>query len=53
MAIGANYAGVRTLTASAGPGLSLMMEAIGLAGITETPLVIVDTQRGVKYRITN
>ncbi|AIK40575.1 acceptor oxidoreductase, alpha subunit [Bacillus pseudomycoides] len=46
MAIGANYAGVRTLTASAGPGLSLMMESIGLAGITETPLVIVDTQRG-------
>lgn len=46
MAIGANYGGVRTLTASAGPGLSLMMEAIGLSGITETPLVIVDTQRG-------
>ncbi len=46
MAIGANYAGVRSLTASAGPGLSLMMEAIGLSGITETPLVIVDTQRG-------
>jgi len=46
MAIGANYAGVRTMTASAGPGLSLMMEAIGLAGITETPVVIVDTQRG-------
>ncbi|WP_273850433.1 2-oxoacid:acceptor oxidoreductase subunit alpha [Guptibacillus spartinae] len=46
MAIGSNYAGVRTLTASAGPGLSLMMEAIGLSGITETPLVIVDTQRG-------
>ncbi|CAM4017404.1 2-oxoglutarate ferredoxin oxidoreductase subunit alpha [Bacillus manliponensis] len=46
MAIGANYAGVRTLTASAGPGLSLMMEAIGLAGMTEIPLVIVDTQRG-------
>jgi len=46
MAIGANYGGVRTLTASAGPGLSLMAEAIGLAGITETPLVIVDTQRG-------
>ncbi|MBB5323593.1 2-oxoglutarate ferredoxin oxidoreductase subunit alpha [Anoxybacillus tepidamans] len=46
MAIGANYAGVRTLTASAGPGLSLMMEAIGLAGMTETPVVIVDTQRG-------
>ncbi|MFD0671658.1 2-oxoacid:acceptor oxidoreductase subunit alpha [Cohnella sp. GCM10027633] len=46
MAIGANYAGVRTMTASAGPGLSLMMEAIGLSGMTETPLVIVDTQRG-------
>ncbi|WP_110112758.1 2-oxoacid:acceptor oxidoreductase subunit alpha [Bacillus sp. CGMCC 1.16541] len=46
MAIGANYAGVRSLTASAGPGLSLMMEAIGLAGITEQPVVIVDTQRG-------
>lgn len=46
MAIGANYAGVRALTASAGPGLSLMMEAIGLSGITEQPLVIVDTQRG-------
>jgi len=46
MAIGANYAGVRSITASAGPGLSLKMEAIGLAGITETPIVIVDTQRG-------
>jgi 2-oxoglutarate ferredoxin oxidoreductase subunit alpha len=46
MAIGANYAGVRSLTASAGPGLSLMVEAIGLAGMTETPVVIVDTQRG-------
>ena len=46
MAIGGNYAGVRTLTASSGPGLSLMMEAIGLAGITEIPLVIVNTQRG-------
>ncbi|KGP73517.1 2-oxoacid:acceptor oxidoreductase subunit alpha [Pontibacillus yanchengensis] len=46
MAIGANYGGVRTITASAGPGLSLMMESIGLAGMTETPLVIVDTQRG-------
>ncbi|RKL69069.1 2-oxoglutarate ferredoxin oxidoreductase subunit alpha [Salipaludibacillus neizhouensis] len=46
MAIGANYAGVRSLTASAGPGLSLMMEGIGLSGMTETPLVIIDTQRG-------
>lgn len=46
MAIGANYGGVRAMTASAGPGLSLMTEAIGLSGMTETPVVIVDTQRG-------
>ncbi|MFD0049388.1 2-oxoacid:acceptor oxidoreductase subunit alpha [Actinomycetes bacterium NPDC127524] len=46
MAIGAGYGGVRSITASAGPGLSLKMEAIGLSGMTETPLVIVDTQRG-------
>ncbi|HDZ7591923.1 TPA: 2-oxoacid:acceptor oxidoreductase subunit alpha [Staphylococcus aureus] len=46
MAIGANYDGVRAFTASAGPGLSLMMEAIGLSGMTETPLVIINTQRG-------
>lgn len=46
MAIGSNYAGVRAFTASAGPGLSLMMEAIGLSGMTETPLVIMNTQRG-------
>ncbi|MBH8598315.1 MULTISPECIES: 2-oxoacid:acceptor oxidoreductase subunit alpha [unclassified Thermoactinomyces] len=46
MTIGANYGGVRALTASAGPGLSLMTEAIGLAGMTETPAVIINTQRG-------
>ena len=46
MAIGANYAGVRAFTASAAGGLSLMMEAIGLSGMTETPLVIINTQRG-------
>lgn len=46
MAIGANFGGVRAFTASAGPGLSLMMEAIGLSGMTEQPLVIIDTQRG-------
>lgn len=46
MAIGANYGGARAFTASAGPGISLMTEAIGLAGMTETPVVIVDTQRG-------
>ena len=46
MAIGANYAGVRAFTATSGPGLSLMAESIGLAGMTETPLVVVDVQRG-------
>lgn len=46
MAIGANYAGVRAATSTSGPGLSLMMEALGLAGISETPLVIFDVQRG-------
>ncbi|HET7521896.1 MAG TPA: 2-oxoacid:acceptor oxidoreductase subunit alpha [Bacillales bacterium] len=46
MCIGSNYAGTRAFTASAGPGLSLMMESIGLSGMTETPLVVVDTQRG-------
>ena len=46
MAIGSNYAGVRGFTASSGPGLSLMMESIGLSGMTETPFVIVNTQRG-------
>lgn len=45
MAIGANHAGVRAITASSGPGLSLMIEAIGLAGMTETPLVVIDVQR--------
>lgn len=46
MAIGANFGGVRSFTASAGPGLSLMMESIGLSGMSEQPLVIIDTQRG-------
>lgn len=46
MTIGAAYSGARALTATSGPGLSLMMEALGLAGMTETPVVIVDTQRG-------
>jgi len=45
MAIGANHAGVRAMTATSGGGFSLMVEALGLAGITETPLVIVEAQR--------
>lgn len=46
MAIGAGYAGVRAATSTSGPGLSLMQEGIGLAGMTETPLVIFDVMRG-------
>jgi 2-oxoglutarate ferredoxin oxidoreductase subunit alpha len=44
--IGAGFAGARAMTATAGPGLSLMQEAIGLAAMTETPVVVIDTQRG-------
>jgi 2-oxoglutarate/2-oxoacid ferredoxin oxidoreductase subunit alpha len=45
IAIGANYAGTRAMTATSGPGISLMTEAFGLAGMTETPVVILDEQR--------
>jgi 2-oxoglutarate ferredoxin oxidoreductase subunit alpha len=45
MAVGASYAGVRAMTATSGGGFCLMVEGLGLAGITETPLVIVDAQR--------
>jgi 2-oxoglutarate ferredoxin oxidoreductase subunit alpha len=45
MAIGAGYAGVRAMTATSGSGFCLMVEGLGLAGITETPVVIVDAQR--------
>ena len=45
MAIGASFAGVRAMTATSGGGFSLMTEALGLAAITETPLVIVLAQR--------
>ncbi|MGG7214194.1 2-oxoacid:acceptor oxidoreductase subunit alpha [Clostridium nigeriense] len=44
-AIGASYAGARSMTGSSGGGISLMVEAFGLAGITETPVVVVDSQR--------
>ncbi|WP_195263547.1 2-oxoacid:acceptor oxidoreductase subunit alpha [Clostridium sp. 1001275B_160808_H3] len=44
-AIGASYAGARAMTGSSGGGVSLMVEAFGLSGITETPIVIVDSQR--------
>jgi len=43
--IGAVWAGAKAMTATSGPGFSLMQEAIGYAAITETPLVIIDIQR--------
>lgn len=45
MAIGAAHAGVRAMTASSGGGFCLMVEALGLAAMTETPLVIAEVQR--------
>lgn len=45
MAIGASFAGAPALTSTSGPGLSLMIEALGLASMAEIPLVIVDVQR--------
>lgn len=43
---GAAWAGKKVMTVTSGPGLSLMMEHIGFAAITETPCVFVDVQRG-------
>ncbi|MBI5967663.1 MAG: 2-oxoacid:acceptor oxidoreductase subunit alpha [Deltaproteobacteria bacterium] len=43
--IGASWAGAKAMTATSGPGISLMTEGIGYAVITETPCVIVDVQR--------
>jgi len=43
--IGAAWAGAKAMTATSGPGFSLMQENIGYAAITETPCVIVDCQR--------
>ncbi len=45
MAIGASYAGARAMTGTSGGGFSLMVEALGLSGIAEIPIVIVDVQR--------
>ncbi|MCI4342849.1 MAG: 2-oxoacid:acceptor oxidoreductase subunit alpha [Thermoplasmata archaeon] len=45
MAIGASFGGVRAMTATSGGGFSLMVEALGMAGMTETPLVVVESQR--------
>ena len=43
--IGASWAGAKPMTSTSGPGLSLMMENIGYAAMTEAPIVIVDIQR--------
>ena len=45
MAIGGSYGGVPALTATSGPGLALMIEALGLAVAAEIPLVVVDVMR--------
>lgn len=44
--LGASWAGVRAMTATSGPGFSLMMENLGLGIMTETPCVLVNVQRG-------
>ena len=45
MTIGAAYAGVRAMTATSGPGQALMTEGIGLAGVIETPIVVIECAR--------
>ena len=45
MAIGGSYGGVPSLTATSGPGLALMVESLGLAVASETPVVVVDVMR--------
>jgi 2-oxoglutarate ferredoxin oxidoreductase subunit alpha len=46
MIIGSAFGGIPSLTATSGPGLSLMMEGLGLAATSETPVVVVDVMRG-------
>jgi len=45
MGIGASFAGARSMTGTSGGGFSLMVEALGLSGMAEIPLVVVDVQR--------
>lgn len=45
MAIGASYAGARAMTGTSGGGFCLKVEALGLSGIAEIPLVVIDVQR--------
>ena len=44
--IGASWTGTKSMTATSGPGVSLMLEAVGLAVMTETPFVLVNIMRG-------
>ena len=44
--IGASWGGAKAMTATSGPGFSLMQEHLGYAAMTETPCVVVDAQRG-------
>lgn len=44
--IGASWAGAKAMTATSGPGFSLMQEHVGYASMTETPCVVVNSQRG-------
>jgi 2-oxoglutarate/2-oxoacid ferredoxin oxidoreductase subunit alpha len=45
MALGASYSGARAMTATSGGGFALMIESVGLAGMAEVPLVIIEGQR--------
>lgn len=46
MVVGASWAGVRAMTATSGGGFALMSEALGMAGMIETPAVVYEAQRG-------
>ncbi len=45
MVLGASFAGKRAMTATSGPGLSLMIESLGVSSMAEIPLVLIDVQR--------
>ncbi|MFP4346171.1 MAG: 2-oxoacid:acceptor oxidoreductase subunit alpha [Anaerolineales bacterium] len=45
MIIGGSYSGQRSMTATSGPGLSLMIEALGMASMAEIPIVVINVQR--------
>ena len=54
MAIGAGWAGLRSMTSTSGPGLSLMAEFLGLAYYAEIPVVVWDVQKGwTEYGVAN